>query len=140
MFGRWGVLGVQVEVLHGGSLMSDEPNQNPAKQPAAQESDSVAADVVELTEGSAVISEADEPPAKSVKIKATVVAKLNLADHQNSVPVIRELRVINETENKFGQLTLTLTAEPSIFKPKTWHIDALGAGVFSADSGLGRCC
>lgn len=116
--------------------MSDEPNQNPAKQPAAQESDSVAADVVELTEGSAVISEADEPPAKSVKIKATVVAKLNLADHQNSVPVIRELRVINETENKFGQLTLTLTAEPSIFKPKTWHIDALGAGVFLQIPGL----
>lgn len=43
----------------------------------------------------------EEIPPKEVKILATLVAKLNLADFQNAIPVIRELRIANETEDRF---------------------------------------
>ncbi|WP_397453700.1 DUF3320 domain-containing protein [Pseudomonas sp. NA-150] len=62
---------------------------------------------------------------KTVRIESTVVAKLNLADYQNAVPVIRELRVVNDTTTKHSDLVLTLTVYPEVFKPKSWRIDAL---------------
>lgn len=90
----------------------------------------------EAVEGAGAVTQVESAPVKAVKIKATVVVKLNLADYQNAVPVIRELRVVNETELKYSELELTLTSDPVIFKPKTWHIDALGAGVFLQIPGL----
>lgn len=85
-------------------------------------------------------SESAEPApvkvVKVVKIKTTVVAKLNLADYQNAVPLIRELRVINETAAKYTDLELTLLSDPAVFKPKTWHIAELGAEVFRQIPGL----
>lgn len=60
----------------------------------------------------------EEIPPKEVKILATLVAKLNLADFQNAIPVIRELRIANETEDRFANVTLTLTLEPEVFKAK----------------------
>lgn len=68
--------------------------------------------------------------AKVVRIHGTVVAKLNLADYQNAVPVIRELRIVNETATKYNDLVLTLTAYPEVFKPKTWRIDVLTPDAF----------
>lgn len=50
-------------------------------------------------------------PQKEVKILATLVAKLNLADFQNAIPVIRELRISNETTDRFVNATLTLTSD-----------------------------
>ncbi|WAG79109.1 DUF3320 domain-containing protein [Metapseudomonas furukawaii] len=90
----------------------------------------------EVVEGDAKITPIEPEPVKTVKINTTVVAKLNLADYQNSVPVIRELRIVNETEHQYSELELTLTSDPAIFKPKTWHIDALSAGVFLQIPGL----
>lgn len=80
---------------------------------------------------------ADESvPAKAVRIQATLVAKLNLADFQNSVPVIRELRLINETDHKYSSLELQLFSDPLAFKTKTWRIDALSPGSFLPIPGL----
>ncbi|MGX5726193.1 DUF3320 domain-containing protein [Metapseudomonas otitidis] len=80
---------------------------------------------------------ADESvPAKAVRIQATLVAKLNLADFQNSVPVIRELRLINETDQKYSSLELQLFSDPLAFKTKTWRIDALSPGSFLPIPGL----
>ncbi|WP_311061199.1 hypothetical protein [Pseudomonas aeruginosa] len=67
---------------------------------------------------------------KTVRIHSTLVVKLNLADFQNSVPVIRELRLINDSDQKYSRLELQLLSDPLVFKPKTWHIDALGPGTF----------
>ncbi|WP_421021795.1 hypothetical protein, partial [Klebsiella pneumoniae] len=69
----------------------------------------------------------DQIPPKEVKILATLVAKLNLADFQNAIPVIRELRISNETEDRFVNATLTLTSEPEVFKAKVWRIDEVAA-------------
>ncbi|MFP3443590.1 MULTISPECIES: DUF3320 domain-containing protein [Pseudomonas] len=78
----------------------------------------------------------DETPPKEVKILATLVAKLNLADFQNAIPVIRELRISNETEDRFVNATLTLTSEPEVFKAKVWRIDEVAADSFRIIPGL----
>ncbi|HKR47110.1 MAG TPA: DUF3320 domain-containing protein [Paraburkholderia sp.] len=71
-----------------------------------------------------------ETPEKlrTVEIQATLATKINLADFQNAVPVVRELSVANDTESDIKQLRLTVVSEPSFFKPKTWHIDHVGGG------------
>jgi very-short-patch-repair endonuclease len=83
-----------------------------------------------MDEVAEITAEAEVEPVKVVCIHSTVVAKLNLADYQNAVPVIRELRVVNETSVKYSDLILTLTAYPEVFKPKIWHIDTLTPGAF----------
>ncbi len=62
-----------------------------------------------------------------LEIDASLITKLNLADFQNAVPLIRELRLVNETERVYGHLELVLTSEPAFLKPRRWHIDALAA-------------
>ncbi|KVD78940.1 DNA helicase [Burkholderia sp. ABCPW 14] len=65
---------------------------------------------------------------RTVEIQATLATKINLADFQNAVPVVRELAVANDTKNDIKQLRLTVSSEPSFFKSKTWHIDHIGVG------------
>lgn len=89
-----------------------------------------------IVEDTSPIEPIEPTPVKTVKIQTTVVAKLNLADYQNAVPLIRELRVINETTTKYSDLELTLFSDPAVFKPKTWHISELGAQVFRQIPGL----
>jgi very-short-patch-repair endonuclease len=63
-----------------------------------------------------------------MRIEATVAGKLNLADYQNAVPVARELAVFNESNAEVTGLRLTVTSDPAFLKPKTWHLDYIGAG------------
>ena len=72
----------------------------------------------------------EEVQPKELKILATLVAKLNLADFQNAIPVIRELRISNETSDRFINATLTLTSAPEVFKSKIWRIDEIAADSF----------
>ncbi|CAK9890129.1 DUF3320 domain-containing protein [Pseudomonas fluorescens] len=78
----------------------------------------------------------EEALPKEVKILATLVAKLNLADFQNAIPVIRELRISNETDARFVNATLTLSSEPEVFKSKVWRIDEIAADSFRVIPGL----
>lgn len=50
--------------------------------------------------------------------------KLNLADFQNSVPLIRELAVANDSECKLTDIELRLESFPPFLKQKKWSIDA----------------
>ncbi|MCO3053528.1 DUF3320 domain-containing protein [Pseudomonas aeruginosa] len=84
----------------------------------------------------AIVQAVESAPIKTVRIQATLVAKLNLADFQNSVPVIRELRLVNDTDQKYGGLELQLLSDPLVFKAKTWHIDTLSPGTFLPIPGL----
>jgi very-short-patch-repair endonuclease len=83
-----------------------------------------------MDEAAEITVESEVEPVKVVCIHSTVVAKLNLADYQNAVPVIRELRVVNDTSVKYSDLILKLTAYPEVFKPKIWRIDSLTPGAF----------
>jgi len=67
-----------------------------------------------------------KPPV--VQIQAALANKVNLADFQNAVPVMRELSVINETEADLKEIRLTVSSQPSFLKCKTWHLDHVGVG------------
>lgn len=69
-----------------------------------------------------------EQEAPGVRLRVSAVAKLNLADFQNAVPALHELAVVNETPQAISELTLSLTSEPAFIKPRTWSLDAVGAG------------
>jgi len=66
-------------------------------------------------------------PTLGLRIEAALASKLNLADFQNAVPLIRELKVINGTAGKASNLELTIRSEPEFLHAKTWHLDAVSA-------------
>lgn len=63
-----------------------------------------------------------------VRIDATLVTKLNLADFQNAVPMLRELSIINASEVDARDLELRIESIPPFVRPKLWHVDALSVG------------
>lgn len=69
----------------------------------------------------------DSAVAAELKIDVTLIAKLNLADFQNAVPLLRDLWLINETDQTHEQVELILTSDPPFLKPRRWRIDALAA-------------
>jgi hypothetical protein len=73
------------------------------------------------------ILESADTPAK-VHVDYSVVisnsSKLNLADFQNSVPLLRELEVVNNSERVLSHLQVRLESYPPFLKSKTWSIDA----------------
>ena len=66
--------------------------------------------------------------APALRIEATIAPRLSLAFHQNAVPVLRELALINDGADAVEGIDLTLSSEPPFLAPKTWRIDAIGAG------------
>lgn len=62
------------------------------------------------------------------QIKSTVTAKIGFASHQNSVPVVRELEVVNEEATALENLVLELSSDPPFLETKSWRIDALREG------------
>jgi hypothetical protein len=46
-------------------------------------------------------------------------SKLNLADFQNSVPLLRELAVVNDSDKQLSHLQLRLESVPPFLKPKS---------------------
>jgi very-short-patch-repair endonuclease len=67
-------------------------------------------------------------PKPEVKLEVTVAAKLNLADYQNSVPVLRELAVLNEPETELHELELSISSQPPFLRSKTWRMDTVAGG------------
>lgn len=65
------------------------------------------------------------PPASGISIKASVISKINLALQQNAFPVIRDIEIKNDTENKFSEIELTVTSKPNFIIERTWPIDRL---------------
>lgn len=73
--------------------------------------------------------ESDEKSERlGVRINATLVTKLNLADFQNAVPMLRELSITNASEEDASDLELRIESIPPFVRPKLWHIDVLTAG------------
>ena len=84
--------------------------------------------LTEATQVTQVTQAVPVVPPPSVEIAATFAARLNLADFQNAVPVLRELSVVNTLPVDLKDLDLVLTSEPAFVQRQTWHIDAVGAG------------
>ena len=73
-------------------------------------------------------SEAGDFEEKCHRVDVTLVAKLNLADFQNAVPLLRELSITNGTTEDARDLELRIESAPGFLKPKVWRIDAVAAG------------
>lgn len=63
-----------------------------------------------------------------VAITANLAATFTFASHQNSIPVIRSIRVDNLTADSLEHARLELTASPPFLRAKTWTIDRIIAG------------
>lgn len=61
-----------------------------------------------------------------ISIEGMVGAKLGLASHQNAVPLLRQLTIVNDGETGFDDLILELEPSLPFAAPKTWRIDRLG--------------
>ena len=73
-------------------------------------------------------SEELEVVDQSIRIQAVFSPKFNLAFLQNSVPVLLELALVNDSDRDLSDLILTLSSTPSFLKTKIWHIDAVSSG------------
>jgi hypothetical protein len=65
---------------------------------------------------------------KSVKIACEAAADVNVAYYQNAVPIIRDLAVLNETENDLSDVSVRLTSEPPFLNPCTQRIERIAVG------------
>ena len=62
-----------------------------------------------------------------ISIAADLAPTFTFASHQNSIPVIRAIRVCNPTPDALESLRLELTSQPAFLRPKTWTIDSAGS-------------
>ncbi len=72
--------------------------------------------------------EASERRTSDLRIAPAFCAKLNLADFQNAVPILRELSVVNDTTENLAELDLSIESTPAFLKTKHWYIDIISAG------------
>lgn len=63
-----------------------------------------------------------------IRLEAALVGKLNLADFQNAVPMLKDLRIANETEEAVQEVDLRIEAVPPFLKPKVWHVESFAKG------------
>ncbi|MFG0292828.1 MAG: hypothetical protein ACF8MJ_06700 [Phycisphaerales bacterium JB050] len=74
------------------------------------------------------MSDPQTPKTKPPIVEVDVVSKTTFAAAQNAVPIIKRLRVSNETESSFTDLRLTLTPHPPFCRSKEWAIDRVLPG------------
>ena len=70
----------------------------------------------------------EELKGQRQRVEAILVGKLNLADFQNAVPMLRELSLVNDTNDAAKELELHVESVPAFLKPKVWRVDAVAAG------------
>ena len=63
--------------------------------------------------------------APSFSIEASICPKLSFATHQSAVPIVRELRITNNSEVSFENLELEICADPPVFLSRLWKFDRL---------------
>jgi very-short-patch-repair endonuclease len=64
----------------------------------------------------------------SLAIDAVVVPKLSFASHQNAVPVLRDLKVLNLGASAVENVLVDICADPPVFEAAQWRIDRIPAG------------
>ncbi len=66
--------------------------------------------------------------AGKVVLKASVAARINVAFHQNSIPVIGEIEIVNETEGALAGVEIAVRSTPPFLAPKAFRLDHIAAG------------
>ncbi len=73
----------------------------------------------------------EESPAAQeprVQVKATVAQRINVAFHQNAIPVIGEIELVNETDEPLSHIDVSISATPAFLVPRTFRFDHVAAG------------
>lgn len=70
--------------------------------------------------------DAEGTGAMGISIKGVVTTKLGLASHQNAVPLLRQLTIVNDGAEGFNDLVLELEPSLPFAAAKTWRVDRLG--------------
>ena len=68
------------------------------------------------------------PQSRGFNIKASIAARLNVAFHQNSVPAIAEIELVNGSEQDWPDITVSVTSVPEFLQPKDFRLDRLKVG------------
>ena len=73
----------------------------------------------------------EEPPTDidQVRIEFGVSPSVTFASQQNSIPILRRLRVHHSGSTVLRELQLKLSSEPGFLREKTWVIDQLDPGM-----------
>lgn len=76
--------------------------------------------------------------APVIELEATLASKISFATHQNDVPVLRDLQIVNGGSLPLEGLRLKIEANPAVITPKQWFLDRIapGAAVRPADRDL----
>lgn len=61
-------------------------------------------------------------------INAIITPKLSFASHQNAVPVLRDLRLLNLGTAPLENLVVEISADPPVFEPTQWRLDRIAPG------------
>ncbi|MBV6342536.1 DUF4011 domain-containing protein, partial [Candidatus Magnetobacterium casense] len=62
-----------------------------------------------------------------IMLNAAIAPKISFAFYQNSVPVLREVVIINDGNEVLDDLELIISSDPPFIKTHTWHIARVGA-------------
>lgn len=74
------------------------------------------------------VTGANDTSTPALTIRATIAPRLNVAFHQNSVPAITEIEIINHTECDYSDLSISVTSVPEFLYPKIFSFDNVRAG------------
>lgn len=78
--------------------------------------------------GDAEFAAVADDALRTVEIRAQIARSFTFASHQNAIPVLRALKIANETKRSFEQCRLAMVASPGFLRPKLWTIDRLMPG------------
>ena len=65
---------------------------------------------------------------KGLRIEVEACERIGFVSQQNAVPPLREITLINDTDEPASNLTLSLAADPEILGARTWSIDLIEPG------------
>jgi len=63
----------------------------------------------------------DAPQSRAFEFKASIAGRLNVAFHQNSVPAIAEIELVNYTEQEWSDIVVSVTSVPEFLQPKIFR-------------------
>lgn len=61
----------------------------------------------------------------AIRVFSNFASKVNFAGHQNAVPLLRELKIENNTEVNYQDLRLSISSHPAFLKERIWAVDRL---------------
>ena len=61
-------------------------------------------------------------------LKISLAPRVNIAFHQNAIPIASELAISNQSEQDLVEVEIRVRSEPGFFVPAVWRVDRIVAG------------